>query len=207
MAVQQPDSDNYSDGSRAVSMIFNPVMKNSLQYLHIEPTNKEEITKVTNPNVEGLTVEESKQLLSEQGLEAIVIGNGPKVLSQLPNKDEILIPGEKVIIKTEGDLIAPDMTGWSLRDVMKVAKVANMKLNSVGNGFVVKQNYKSGSKMQEGEYLIVDLDRPIVNPEDNVENGTDEDQKSGEDNGETTNPETGMEQTVDEESDELEMTD
>ena len=64
------------------------------------------------------------------------------------------------MIKTEGELIAPDMTGWSLRDVMKVAKVANMKLNSVGNGFVVKQNYKPGSKMFEGEYLIVDLDKP-----------------------------------------------
>ena len=43
---------------------------------------------------------------------------------------------------------------------MKVAEVANMKLNSVGNGYVVKQNVKAGSPMKEGEFLIVDLDRP-----------------------------------------------
>ena len=43
---------------------------------------------------------------------------------------------------------------------MKVAEIANMKLNSVGNGYVVKQNVKTGSPMNEGEFLIVDLDRP-----------------------------------------------
>ena len=43
---------------------------------------------------------------------------------------------------------------------MKVAELANMKLNSIGNGYVVKQNVKAGSLMKEGEFLIVDLDRP-----------------------------------------------
>jgi penicillin-binding protein 2B len=52
---------------------------------------------------------------------------------------------------------------------MKVAKVANMKLNSVGNGFVVKQNFKPGSKMFDGEYLIVDLDKPSSNKVENNE--------------------------------------
>ena len=169
VAVQQPGTGNYGDGSNATSSIFTSVMKNSLQYRQVEPTVKKTTTKVTNPSIEGLSVTEATEKLTEIGLEAIVIGNGSKVESQIPAKDETLLIGEKVMIKTEGELIAPDMTGWSLRDVMKVAKVANMKLNSVGNGFVVKQNFKPGSKMFDGEYLIVDLDKPSSNKVENNE--------------------------------------
>lgn len=165
VAVQQPDSDSYGDGSKAVSMIFNPVMKNSLQYLQIKPSQNKTTTKVSNPDLEGLSVQEAEQKLSEAGLKSVVIGNGSQVTGQIPLKNETLIHGEKVIIKTEEDLVAPDMTGWSLRDVMKVAKAANMKLNSVGNGYVVKQNVKPGSKMTKGEFLIVDLDKPANSTE------------------------------------------
>lgn len=49
------------------------------------------------------------------------------------------------------------MTGWSLRDVMKVAKVSGMKLNSTGSGYVVKQNIKEGASLRKGDFLIVDL--------------------------------------------------
>lgn len=178
-AVQQPDSNNYGDGSRAVADIFNPVMKNSLQYMQIEPTDSNKTTKVTNPDVEEQPIEEAKQILTEKGLEPIVIGDGSKVISQIPAKDETLIPGEKVILKTEGDLLAPDMTGWSLRDVMKVARAANMKLNSVGNGFVAKQNFKPGSKMKEEEYLIVDLDQPGVLVEEHKDESETEQEETG----------------------------
>ena len=35
--------------------------------------------------------------------------------------------------------------------------------------YVVKQNYKPGSKMFDGEYLIVDLDKPSSNKVENNE--------------------------------------
>jgi penicillin-binding protein 2B len=71
-----------------------------------------------------------------------------------------LLEGERVILKTDGELTVPDMNGWSLRDVMKVAKLANLKLNTVGNGYVVKQNLKAGAALSEGDYLIVELEPP-----------------------------------------------
>ena len=100
-----------------------------------------------------------------------MVGNGSKIISQIPAEKESLLAGEKVVLKTDGELTAPDMTGWSLRDVMKVAEVANMKLNSVGNGYVVKQNVKTGSPMKKGEFLIVDLDKPSENKENTTNRG------------------------------------
>ena len=160
VAVQQPELKDYADGSIPVSKIFNSVMKNSLQYLQIKPSDQNKVETAPIPNVIGLTVDEATNKLTEKGMKVVVVGNGSNITNQIPAEKESLLVGEKVVLKTDGELTAPDMSGWSLRDVMKVAEVANMKLNSVGNGYVVKQNVKTGSLMKEGEFLIVDLDKP-----------------------------------------------
>jgi len=160
VAVQQPDLTKNSDGAAPVSMIFNPVMKSSLQYLQIEPSGKKvtETTKI--PNVTGLSTNEAAEVLTEKGVKPVIVGNGTKIISQIPGKDETLLAGERVIIKTDGDITVPDMTGWSIRDVMKVSEAAELKLNSVGNGYVVKQNVQEGSVIKKGEFLIVELNDP-----------------------------------------------
>ena len=160
VAVQQPELKDYADGSIPVSKIFNSVMKNSLQYLQIKPSDQNKVETAPIPNVIGLTVDEATNQLTEKGMKVVVVGNGSNITNQIPVEKESLLVGEKVVLKTDGELTAPDMSGWSLRDVMKVAEIANMKLNSVGSGYVVKQNVNSGSLMKEGEFLIVDLDKP-----------------------------------------------
>lgn len=160
VAVQQPDIDLSTNGAEPVSKIFTPVMKSSLQYLNIEPSKKLKIKSEQTPGVEGLTIEEAKAELEKFGFEAIVLGKGNKVERQVPGNMYNLLEGERVILKTDGELTVPDMNGWSLRDVMKVAKLANLKLNTVGNGYVVKQNLKAGSALSEGDYLIVELEPP-----------------------------------------------
>ena len=160
VAVQQPEIDHYSMGSIPVSMVFNPVMKNSLQYLNIQPSQQEKASTTKLPVLDGQGVSDTVKQLEDSGLEVVVLGNGSKVTGQLPAADTNVLEGEKVIIHTDGDLIAPDMTGWSLRDVMKVAKIAGVKLNSTGSGYVDKQNIKAGSVLRKGEFLIVDLKTP-----------------------------------------------
>ncbi|WP_045515384.1 penicillin-binding transpeptidase domain-containing protein [Neobacillus niacini] len=157
VAVQQPKIDHYSMGSIPVSMVFNPVMKNSLHYLNIQPSQQEKAstTKLADLNDQGVT--ETVKQLEESGLDVVVVGKGSKVTGQLPAADTNVLEGEKIIIQTDGKLIAPDMTGWSLRDVMKVAKISGMKLNSTGSGYVVKQNIKEGASLQKDDFLIVDL--------------------------------------------------
>ncbi|MBT2687932.1 penicillin-binding protein [Bacillus sp. ISL-47] len=160
VAVQQPDIDLSTNGAEPVSEIFTPVMKSSLQYLNIEPSKKLKIKSEQTPEVEGLRVEEAKAKLEKFGFEAIVLGKGNKVERQVPGNMYNLLEGERVILKTDGELTVPDMNGWSLRDVMKVAKLANLNLNTVGNGYVVKQNLKAGAALSEGDYLIVELEPP-----------------------------------------------
>jgi penicillin-binding protein 2B len=160
VAIQQPEIDHYSMGSIPVSMVFNPVMKNSLQYLNIQPSQQEKASTTKLGDLEGKSVTEIIKHLEKSGQEVVNLGKGSKVTGQIPAPDTNVLEGEKIIIKTGGDLAAPDMTGWSLRDVMKVAKLSGVKLNSTGSGYVVKQNIAEGAVLHNGDFLIVDLKTP-----------------------------------------------
>lgn len=181
VAVQQPEIEgHYSLGSIPVSMVFNPVMKNSLHYLNIQPSQQEKTSAMKISDFNGQTVEEAVKNLGDKGLEAVVIGKGTKVKGQMPAVNDIILEGERVIIKTDGDLTVPEMEGWSLRDVMKVAKLAGLKLHSTGSGYVVKQNIKAGAIIQNDDYLIIDLKTPeeiLKSDEENADGGISEEEQ------------------------------
>jgi penicillin-binding protein 2B len=119
------------------------------------------------PDLNGQSVNQTVNSFKQQGIETVVLGKGSKITAQLPKSGSTIIEGEKVIIQTDGDITVPDMTGWSLRDVMKVAKLTGLKLTTSGNGYVVNQNMKSGAPIHKGDSLTVDL----VTPEEQLKNG------------------------------------
>ncbi|WP_223596005.1 penicillin-binding protein [Neobacillus bataviensis] len=160
VAVQQPDLDGTGQGALPVSEIFNPVMKNSLHYLNIQPSTVEKTTVNKITSLKGQTVDEAVKTLKSQGLEPVVIGNGKEVVNQMPKAGTTVLEGEKIIIQTDGESLAPDMLGWSLRDVMKIANIAGLKLNSKGKGYVDQQNIKPKTPLKKGDFLIVDLKTP-----------------------------------------------
>lgn len=161
VAVQQPEIDNYFNGSIPVSMIFNSVMKNSLQYMNIEPMKSKKAASIELPKVSKKNTEEVKKNLESKGLEVVLLGNGTEIIDQLPKEGSKVLEGEKIVLRTDGKLTLPNMTGWSLRDSIKVANLASLKLNPIGKGFVVKQNIPPNTKVKEGEYLILDFATPL----------------------------------------------
>ncbi len=160
VAVQQPDLGGTGQGALPVSAIFNPVMKNSLQYLNIQPSIIEKAAVNKLQELKGQSVTAAVKSLKDKGMEAVVLGNGTEVAGQMPEAGTTVLPGEKVIIQTNGDMTAPDMNGWSLRDVMKVANIAGLKLNVKGKGYVTQQNIKPKALLRNGDFLIVDLKTP-----------------------------------------------
>ncbi|CAH0346887.1 penicillin-binding protein [Bacillus sp. CECT 9360] len=160
VAVKQPELKGGKVGADPLSEIFNPVMKSSLQYLNIKPSNfdKKELKKIDEYSDQP--VEEVVQQLKEAGYDAVTIGKGNNVADQAPKAGSVLLEGERVIIKTDGEMTVPDMHGWSLRDAMKVASLAKLDLNTAGSGYVSKQNLKPGSIVNEGDYCIIELKKP-----------------------------------------------
>lgn len=160
VAVKKPNLGTSYVGADPLSEMFNPVMQNSLQYLNIKPSTTEkqkaiELFDYTNQSVDATTKE-----LKQQGFEVVTIGSGREIIDQAPKPGSKLLKGEKIILRATGDMKAPDLTSWSLRDVMKVANLAELQLNTAGTGYVTKQNIAVGKKMKAQDYLIVELTRP-----------------------------------------------
>ncbi len=161
VAVQQPEIDHYFKGSIPTSMIFKPVMQSSLQYLNIKPASMDKADSSPVPDVTGMEPGEAKKLLDSKGFETVVIGDGNQVQEQLPKGDIVALEGEKIILKASGVMTYPDLTDWSLRDVMKLTQITGIKLNKAGSGYVTKQSMKPGLPINEGENLIVELETPL----------------------------------------------
>ncbi|KPL61221.1 penicillin-binding protein [Rossellomorea vietnamensis] len=160
VGVQQPELEPTEIGSDPVSAVFNPVMQNSLKYLNIKPQEKVSLKKQSLPETREMSVEEAKKELEKAGVTPIVVGNGSEVVKQLPQGGNPMLEGERVVIKTDGDITIPDMKGWSVRDVFKVANIAGLKINMVGNGYAFSQNIQPGIKVNKDEPLVVNFKTP-----------------------------------------------
>ncbi|MCH1623881.1 penicillin-binding protein [Ferdinandcohnia quinoae] len=166
IAVKKPNLKDTEIGPEPVASIFNPVMKNSLQYLNIQPTEKKE----SPDNVTGHTLKlddllnkkpgEAKEVLQSKQLQAIIVGKGKKITDQSPKPGENVVQGQKVFLMTDGEQFLPNVIGWSLRDVMRLSDLLQLKLSFEGNGFVVEQKVPPNSIVKKGDHFSIKLEPP-----------------------------------------------
>ncbi|SET85523.1 penicillin-binding protein 2B [Salinibacillus kushneri] len=183
VAIKQPELENTEAGSEPVSYIFKSVMENSLHYLDISPDKKTEemtVDPIKLSDYKGQSVESVKQTLTDQNVQVKVVGNGDKVKETIPQAGENILPESDIMILTNGDAQMPDLTGWSLREVLKFASFYDLKVEQMGNGYVTKQSTEPGTKVKEGSYLSVKLKPP--NDGENEEPESENDGESQEDN-------------------------
>lgn len=162
VAVDRPKLKEFEQGSAPVSQIFTAVMKHSLQYLNIENVDekKENVAEIGYklPDFSGRPIEFANETLEKEGISPLVIGEGNKIVRQEPSPGEYVLPGEKVILRTNGNEYSmPDMRGWSFRDMMKLMKVLELNPSVFGTGFVTKQSIQPGNVVYVGDYITVEL--------------------------------------------------
>ncbi|ASK63587.1 penicillin-binding protein [Virgibacillus phasianinus] len=161
VSVKQPELEHEA-GSIPVSFIFKNVMKNGLHYMNIDPdkeaTEKASIIEV--PELVGHDAKEAKEQLLKLGLKHImVIGGGDKVVDVSAPKGEEILANNRILLLTDKPTM-PDITGWSMREVYKLADLIGLKVETMGNGYVVKQSIKKGAPIKKNDYLGVELKHP-----------------------------------------------
>ncbi|GAE29145.1 penicillin-binding transpeptidase domain-containing protein [Alkalihalobacillus hemicellulosilyticus] len=162
VAVERPKIDLFQSGSEPTALIFNTIMKHSLQYLNITPSETELSEQINDEymvtdytELEGSDLEKS---IDQTELKVVKLGNGSRVISQQPFAGKSALPGEKLILLTDEEKVTmPNIVGWSSRDVRKLADVLEMDLAVFGHGYVVEQSVQAGTELQRGEYMVVDL--------------------------------------------------
>ncbi|MGL4522441.1 MAG: penicillin-binding protein [Bacilli bacterium] len=183
VTVKQPKLKVTEVGSAPVSDIFNSVMFNSLQYLGVKanfekkdkrPT--EELNKM--PNVTNQSIAAAKMALTKVEKSVVVIGNGTKVIDQFPKNGATIVPKEKIILITDKSPKMPNLIGWTLRDVMNLAEIFNINVQTIGNGVVIEQSIPHGRHISKDDYLVINLADKVPKKKPATETETAEEKES-----------------------------
>lgn len=101
-----------------------------------------------------------KKIVKDKGLEPIVVGNGKKIVQQLPQANAEIMQGQKVILMTDGDMTAPDMVTWSKDDALKVSEITGIPFEFSGKGYVKSQSVSAGSVINSETKMKITLAPP-----------------------------------------------
>ena len=134
-------------------------MEKTLKYLSVEPQYTEsELAKLdtTVSNYVGKSVSEVSSELRSAGFNCRVVGNGDKVVSQLPGAYQSVPKGGIVVLYTEGGPVekktkVPDLTGLSITQVNRIAAAAGINVKISGNTLVNSELVSYGQSVAKGE--------------------------------------------------------
>ncbi|MBU9712416.1 penicillin-binding transpeptidase domain-containing protein [Evansella tamaricis] len=182
VAIDRPKLAEYEVGSTPVAMIFKSVMKQSLQYFNISPTEgsrDREDNEIILDDYTGYSVSETTAFLKQNGMDVIVIGDGNLVETQYPTSEIAIIPGERVLLKTDGDQMQiPDLSNWSLRHIYAFQELIGIPVDVTGHGFVHEQMPAPLMEISNVERIKVSLYLPGDAPIEEVVNEWEEDLES-----------------------------
>lgn len=118
----------------------------------------QEIKAHTIPSVMYQEITSSIQLLKQQGMNVVVIGDGKTVVQQYPHGGQSVMTNEKVFLKTNGTgYIMPDMSGWSTKEVISYWTMSGLQIEMIGSGHAFEQSIEPGSPINENSVITINF--------------------------------------------------
>ena len=164
IAVDEPSNGAYYGGEVAA-----PLMKELFQevFKYMDsPLAKERFSIYKNviiPDVRGKSIEEAKQILKENGLEAEVKGNGKTVVSMETYPGSTVKEGTTISItakdngQVEKEIIMPDLKGSTEEFATSVLDNLGLVYEFQGEGTVNSQSIANGNKVVKGTKVTITL--------------------------------------------------
>ncbi|MBQ0084255.1 MAG: PASTA domain-containing protein, partial [Clostridiales bacterium] len=165
--IDEPSAGQYY-GSAVSAPIGAEILTEVLPYLGYEPqyTEKELASlSISVPNVLGDTISVAKGKISNTKLNYKIVGNGEKVVKQIPSSSNSLHSGGVVILytqeeNTESQATVPDFSGMIISAANKTATNAGLNIQFAGNTasssvVAYKQNIEKDKKVSVGSVITV----------------------------------------------------
>ena len=166
-----PASGVYVSGGQMAAPTVGKMFADILPYMGIEPQYDDEADRSadkTVPNLKGLSVDEAKQKLSENGFSCRVIGSGSIVTTQLPVANAVIADGSAVIIYADADPspgleTMPGLDGMSYADAVQLLSgygifiKSSTAITDAASQRIHTQSIESGSAVKHGTIVEVTL--------------------------------------------------
>ncbi len=166
IAVKKPIGEYY--GSQIAAPVAADIMQKIMVYMNVEPKYTDEETAHVDrnaDNVVGKSVEEARQTLTNSGFNVKVMGNGDKVVEQVPSSNQTISANGTVILYTEQNsekqiTTVPDFVGMTVNQVYAAANNSGVNVSIVGNAvssnFIsYKQDKEKNTKVYYGDTITV----------------------------------------------------
>ena len=155
-AIKKPKSYNSVAIAPYVKEVISNIAKYRNMYSKIEQANSS-IKEYKMSNYINSNINQAIKDVKDKKIEVIQIGQGDKVVDQYPKKDSKVLTTDKVfLITNSSEIKMPDMTNWSLSEILRFAKYAKVDYKIKGHGYVVKQNIAK-DKIIGNEVLELEL--------------------------------------------------
>ncbi|MBQ2236991.1 MAG: PASTA domain-containing protein [Clostridia bacterium] len=164
--IDEPTAGQYY-GSAVSAPVCSSILADILPYMGYEPKYTEEELKnlsVNVPNVVGAKTDAAKNTITNRGLTYKIVGNGEKVIKQLPEEGEKISKGGMIILYTEetdGQVVeVPNLVGLTATQVNTAAATAGINIEFSGNtqdgGLIsYRQSIPEGEKVAYGTVVTV----------------------------------------------------
>ncbi len=156
MYLREPEKFIGGLADTTINTVFHPLILSALNAAKANSNVK--VKNATVPDLQGKIASGVESTLKNAGLNPIIIGDrSKKITSQSISADTKTDSGQKIFVKTSGDVIMPNMNGWSISDVSTFASLTGIKLSYSGAGKVISQSISAKSTIKKGENLGVKL--------------------------------------------------
>lgn len=173
VVVDEPSYGSYYGGT-VVAPVVGKILEDTLKYLGVEPqyTSEEKTTvDISVPDVSDLDISVAKKKIEDMGLKYTIVGNGEKVVKQMPSQNATVGAGSVVVLYTEREqtdekVTVPDVTNKSLSKVKSILSSSGLNLSIVGAGatgsdsertVAEKQTPEAGTSVERGSVVQVEF--------------------------------------------------
>ena len=140
-----------------------------MKYLDVEESEgKEKNDSSKVPDVVNMETKKATDIVKGKKLEPVVIGNGEKIIKQLPLKDKSVQDKERVLLVTDGELTMPNTEKWTKRDILKLQEATGIKAETEGSGYVKEQSVDENQKIKSGTEVKFTLSNNHPNGDDSI---------------------------------------
>lgn len=133
--------------SKTLGNMVRSVVESVAKYKNLSEreTNKDDSKLVTLSSYINRDTNIVRDEIEGLGLNAVVLGNGDKIIKQVPKKNTELVSGSKVYLLTNSlEIYMPNISGYTRTDYINLANILGIKYKVNGTGSIVSINLKEG---------------------------------------------------------------
>ena len=156
--VSPYDYYNHTYSTPIKNLIRRVALLTEVGYSNMDTLKTTNVVKEEMPNVLNKNINEATDILNNSyNLRVIKIGNGDTVTDQYPSNGEQVYTNSRVYLRTDGDVVLPDFTGWTKKEIVEYANFTGLNIKVNGQGICSNQSISAGTTVDKYDLIVIDL--------------------------------------------------